>query len=456
MRNLRFDNKNPYHTDGRWKKGPWVSSAWDLSKGNVWIPLETDIVPVIGRDVLGVGSHIRNSNITRTNPWSGLVETLDNNIPVHELVGGHLALRDEPEGTNLIQYSHELGNVASAGWWNETALTSVTADGMLAPDGNIVADGLIADVNDRTHNVYTAVIVGIGTNDKVALTAFVKPGNKDWVFLRLTFRNAADVGLGDESGYYFNVSTGAIGSKIELGDGTVHDYLMESAANGFYRIGVIVSSSDANVAKVDGRLFSAHADNDNDFPGDTVTVNTWFWGADLKKQDFFSSYVPTSGATATRATESGYPRYAIPIGLFNAQGTLIIWMYHGMVFGDYSAGDYGIVSLNGNAKSALYLDENGNVCTFDGTNETVHNVNWPINVWRKYVLTWDQATNAVQVGVDTGAGVALTAGIFDGAYDVAGGILSLSQGLLAPRHLRNFMIDDEVWSVPKIDSFGSP
>ena len=71
-------------------------------------------------------------------------------------------------------------------------------------------------------------------------------------------------------------------------------------------------------------------------------------------------------------------------------------------------------------------------------------------------ITWDKDANAVQVGVDTGAGISLTGGVFDGAYDVAGGILSLSQGLLAPRHLRGFMIDDEVWSDTRINMWGSP
>jgi len=420
----------------------------------IWIPLTQNIDMVLGAQ--RAGTHVRNSNITRTNPDTGLIEILGNNIPVFENIGGLDALRDEPLGQNLIHFSHELGNVASGGWWTNIRLTSVTANGMLGPDGTMSADGLVADANDNTHFLISTSMDGITQGDKVVGTVFAKVGNKNWARLFVDFRNAADVGIGDTGGYDFNISTGAIGAKNEIGNVTIYDYKIESAANGFYRIGIIASNADINTAKVRFNIYSAHGNNDADFPGDGVAVNTWLRGADLKKQDFFSSPVPTSGGTATRATESGYPRYTIPTGLFNAQGTLIVWLYHGMAFGDYSAGDYGIVSLNGNAKSALYLDENGNICTYDGTNETTHNVNWPINAWRKYVLTWDQAANAVQVGVDAGGGVALTGGVFDGAYDVAGGILSLSQGLLAPRHLRNFMIDDEVWSISKIDSFGSP
>ena len=414
-----------------------------------------DLGQSIDSDLGGLlGTHVRSSNGLYTNPTTGLITTVGNNIPRFERQGGHLAILDEPEGTNLIHFSHQLGNVASGGWWTDANLTSVTADGMLAPDGNVAADGLIADVNNVAHYINSPFIAGVGQNDKIVFTCFGKPGNKDW--LRLSVNFFSNVGASLSNGnYYFNVSTGNIGTKNEIGT-TIHYYKIESAANGFYWIGIIINSAHVDTNKIKCYILSAHDDNDDDFPGNATDVNTWFWEADLMKQDFFSSPVPTSGGTATRATESGYSRYTLPTGLFNAQGTLIMWVYHGMAFGDYTAGDYGIVSLNGNAKSALYLDENGNVCTFDGTNETTHNVNWPINVWRKYALTWDQAANTVQVGVDTGAGIALTGGVFDGAYDVAGGIMSLSQGLLAPRHLRGFRIDDEVWSVSKIDMFGSP
>ena len=400
------------------------------------------------------GTHIRASNGLYTNPDTGLITTVGNNIPRFERQDGLLALLDEPAGTDLIHFSHELGNVASGGWWNDRRLTSVTADGDTGPDGTAAADGLVADVNNASHQLESAFIAGAGANDKYALTVFAKPGNNDWVYVEILFFDVGDVFLGDNGGYYFNISTGALGTKIEVGNVTVHDYKIESVANGFYRLGVIVSNTDVNTSKIKGYLYSNENDNNLTFIGDTTTVNTWFWEANLMKQAFFSSPVPTSGATATRATESGYPRYTLPTGLFDSQGTLLIWLYHGMAFGDYSAGDYGIVSLNGNAKSALYLDENGNICTFDGTNETTHNVNWPINTWRKYALTWNQATNIVQVGVDTGGGVALTGGVFDGVYDVAGGILSLNQGLAASRHLRDFRLYPRALTKPEIDIAG--
>ncbi len=216
-------------------------------------------------------------------------------------------------GTNLIHYSHQLGNVASGGWWADNLLTSVTANGMLAPDGNVVADGLVGTAANADHRLNTPIISGIAQSDKVALTVFGEIGNKNWVKLRLAFYDIGDVYLNDVVDYYFDISTGTIGSPIEGGNATIHSYMIEEAANGFYRIGIIASNANVNTAKVGAVFYSAHADNDTDFPGDTTTVNTWFWGADLAKQEYFGYHIPTSGAIAPNEINLN-PRHRIKFG----------------------------------------------------------------------------------------------------------------------------------------------
>ena len=426
----------------------------------VFAPLDRNITLV--RGLVGA-SHVRASNATYRDPDNlNQITTLGANTPRFESVGGYRALLIEPAGAdvgkNLIQYSHELGNAASTGWWTNVNLTSVTANGMLAPDGNVVADGLIADANDVTHGIYETSIPGIGQNDKVAFTCFGKIGNKDWVQLELQFRNAAGGGLGDTCSYYFNINSGSIGTPSTVGFTTIHDYIIEEAANGFYRIGLIASSSEALADKLWIIVRSAHANTDNDFSGDG-SVNTWFWGADLKKQAFFDSHVPTSGATASRTTESGYPLWTLPAGLFDAKGTAIIWVRFGYAVGDTPDGSYGIVSCEDGTSSVLRLFSNlGStyVVTRDGLTSGTHLIDHAANTWYKVVVKWSSTTLKMRIGYDSGAGIVWgTEVAFDGSYTL-GTNLRLAYGLFGPMWLRALRIYDRVLSDIEINAMGSP
>lgn len=419
-----------------------------------WWLLEGSINSDIQR---ATGTHVRASNGLYTNPDTDLITTVGNNIPRFESVGGLRAILLEPAGTNLIHYSHELDNA----WWTDTRLTSVTANGMLAPDGNTVADGLVATVDDNSHYIRTTThIGGIAQNDKIALTVFAKPGNKNWVRLSVAFYDNGDIFLGDEAGYYFNISSGVIGSKIEDGNATVHDYMIEEAANGFYRIGIIISNSDAVTDRARVYFFSAHADNDVTFPGDTTTVNTWLWGADLKKQAYFDSYVPTSGATATRATESGYPLWTLPPGLFDLTGMCSVWVrfgYAASVMPDPTF-NKGIVATQDSGNSVirhLYSGGFGFFSSSDGTNQSQLTLSHLVNTWYKVVAKWGYGGKS-RLGVDSGSGIVFgTEVVFDGSYTL-GANLRLAYGLFGTMWIRDLRLFDRVLTDAEVNALGSP
>ncbi len=418
-----------------------------------------DLGQSIDSDLGGLlGTFVRNSNGLYTDPTTGLITTVGNNIPRFERQGGHLAILDEPESTNLIHYSHQLGNAASGGWWTDTRLTSVTANGMLAPDGNVVADGLVANGVDSSHFIQSPRIAGIGLNDKIAFTCFAKPGNKDWVLIVIAFFDVGNVYLNDYGEYYFNINSGVIGTPTEVGDSTIHSYIIEEAANGYYRVGFIISNADANTAKFDIQVYSAHADNDDTFPGDTTTVNTWLWGADLKKQAYFDSYVPTSGATATRATESGYPSYDLPLGLFNAEGLCSVWVRFGYPWGIVGPPGigYGIISVSNSTSSVLKNRSAGLFQSYDGASTPNVNLNWAANTWYKLVIKWSSTTLKMRVGYDSGAGIVWgTEMAFDGSYTL-GASLRLAYGLFGPMWMRDLRLYDRIPSDSEINSMGSP
>ena len=424
--------------------------------------LSNNIIPWPNK---GTGeSFSRAGNATYTDPGTGLISIAGANIPRFELVDGYRAILLEPGGTNLIQYSHELGNAASTGWWTNVNLTSVTANGMLAPDGNTMADGLVATVDNNSHFISSSLITGIAQNDKVAITVFAKPGDNDWVSLQVRFHDVGDADLGDRGSYYFNVSTGAIGSKVEVSDVTIHDYMIQEAANGFYRIGFILSNNEGNTSKVRGRLYSSPTNDFQSFVGDTTTANTWLWGADLKKQAFFDSYVPTSGSTASRTTENGYPAWTLPAGLFDDRGTAIMWVRFGYSWDDMTnVMNSGILACRDHTNSLFKnrrQDPLRNFRSYDSFNEAYSPaLDWSKDTWYKLVVKWGYLVGAqkkMRIGVDSGVGISWGAEQnFDGSYTL-GANLRLGYSLFGPMWLRKLMIFDRVLSDTEINVLGSP
>ncbi len=457
--NLAIDAQNQYGNHADYldvnaiiQHGRISVDAYEKPAGlQCYIPLFNTISPWWGELALDAGSHVRASVATRINPTTGLIESLANNIPRFEKYT-LAALLDEPTGTNLIQYSHELDD----GWWTRTRLTSITVNGMLAPDGNIVADGLVADGGNVAHYINTPAIAGITQNDKVVQTVFVKPGNEDWILIQVAFRTAlnAFIGLGS---YYFDIANGVIGATREDANVTIHSYMIQPAANDFYKVGLIVSINDATVDIVRVDLFSAHVNANAVFTGDTTTVNTWVWGADLKKQAYFDSYVPTSGATATRATESGYPLYDLPLGLFNAEGTASVWVRLGGSSVDFGVNEFGFVTSQDAYKSIIYSTGFGAIKTRDGLNVGVINLAYSANTWYKLVAKWSSTTLKMQVGYDSGAGIVWGGEVaFDGSYTL-GTALRLAYGLYGPIWFHKLMIFDRTATDIEINAHhGSP
>lgn len=285
---------------------PHIDFFWEMSKS---------ILPTISHQELGA-EFLRPGTPLYTDPDDGLLKAIGVNEARFERPDGpgtNTMGLHEPGGENLIQYSHELGNVASSGWWTDINITSFTANGIVGPFGTTTADGMVVTAVDTFHILGSPLIAGVIQNGKVALSIYAKPGDRDWIRVQAAFFTAGDADLGDNGAYYFNISTGAVGTKVETSNAIVHDFIVEEAANGFYRVGVIVSTSDATVAKTKLFVFAAEADNDDTFAGDASTVNLWLEGADLKIQDTFDSHVPTSGSTASRATEQGQPHYTMPV-----------------------------------------------------------------------------------------------------------------------------------------------
>lgn len=196
----------------------------------------------------------------------------------------------EEARTNLLPYSGAFDN----GQWNKTRV-NITANNLIAPDGTLTADTLIADTNSAEHYIQDNLTAATGTfTDSV----YAKSSG-DYLFAIRPVHVGADQGATQEG--YFNLNTGTVHSTSS---GTTAS--IEDVGNGWYRCSLTHT--------VSGTLSGSYAFRiqiyENDGSGGTVSIyagdgysGVYLWGAQREAGSFPTSYIATSGSTATRASD---------------------------------------------------------------------------------------------------------------------------------------------------------
>jgi hypothetical protein len=177
--------------------------------------------------------------------------------------------------TNLITYSEDFADAS----WVKTSGSSVTANAAVSPDGTNSADKIIGASSDGDWNVQLGVTVGTAT---YAFSVFAKAAefsdisltqNLDGGFAQATFDLAAGTTNGAEGAY------------------------IEDWGDGWYRCVTIVN------AVAGSRIIQVRCQETGD-----GSSGFFAWGVQLEEVSaavpYASSYIPTSGATATRAAET--------------------------------------------------------------------------------------------------------------------------------------------------------
>ena len=190
--------------------------------------------------------------------------------------------------TNLVLQSLAFDNAA----WTKTD-TTVTADAIASPDGTANAD-LLTEGSAGTALVTQGALT-ITAGATVTCSLFVKRGNHDWSLLTVA-NNVASTGFRA----WINTGTGALGTAGTLGTGTLVSSTIEPYPNGWYRVVLVGTIDPATTTAVSAFYHSASANNS----GTRVNGATrYVWGGDLGPGAFGTPFIPTLGATVTRAKD---------------------------------------------------------------------------------------------------------------------------------------------------------
>ena len=211
----------------------------------------------------------------------------------------------EPQRTNLFVRSEEFDSAS----WTKTR-TTVTANAIAAPTGDVVADGFVADtspINDHSLNQTVTFAAGQAT-----MSVFAKAGAQRYIgFFHTGLLNGVMFDL--QSGVVGNryaAATTVVGHIERFGDGWFRCSMTWTATAGAVSMAIQASNAD----------WQANGTASHTFVG-TGAVSLYLWGAQAEASNEPTTYVATSTATASRTADA--LEYVMSDGNFvAAQGQL--------------------------------------------------------------------------------------------------------------------------------------
>ena len=207
------------------------------------------------------------------------------NIPRIDYTNGSCpSLLVEPQRTNLILRSEEFENVS----WTKVN-TTVTANSINSPSGNLTADTITATGVLGLRVVQTNSISFIASSS-YSLTVFAKKGTNNFIQIILP------MGIGGMFAN-FNIDTGVVGTLGTI-TGTEPTSSIKNLSNNWYRCTINFTSTATtdNLASI-AIVTSASALRAE---SNTLTTSVYLWGAQLETASYASSYIPTIATTVTR------------------------------------------------------------------------------------------------------------------------------------------------------------
>lgn len=208
-------------------------------------------------------------------------------------------------GSNSSLYSEELDNA----YWNKVR-SSVSADAIAGPTGQMTADGLIGDATANTHFVTNTSAFTVTTGESYTYSVYAKQGANDSTRIQL-----AGVNFPAESYVDVDLSDGTL---TEEGLG-VDGYNIEDAGNGWYRISVTATATATGNATTE--MYSMDGIN-TVYTGDGSSVDTYFSGAQLETGTVSSARV--SSFTTINAATAATGAVDDPLNSGNFGATAII------------------------------------------------------------------------------------------------------------------------------------
>ena len=235
---------------------------------------------------------------------NGLLQTAANNVPriEYDATGAVKGLLIEVARTNILRYSSDYTGVD----WTKNG-TTATASAGVSPSGLTDASLITATAITDEHRFYQNRPSAGTHNTFYNKSIYAKAGTANFISIS---------GGSLASGYaVFNLSTGVVSSQANMQQAAIED-----VGSGWYRCSMH-GTVTSNFLVVNIGTTAANAVPQVNWLGAGETV--YLYGAQWEAGSFPTSYIPTTGSTATRAADFAQ----IPTSAFgynNDKGSLVI------------------------------------------------------------------------------------------------------------------------------------
>ena len=241
----------------------------------------------------------------------GVLKTATTNTPriEYDADGNRLGLLIEEARTNLEVYSNDFTQ------WVNAESTDSLVSGVTNPFGSASIAKLVASGNAIPHSL-TNIAVNTTSGTVYTHSVYAKAGEYDYIGVAL-----AGTSFAGEVVALFNLANGTLVAVDNGSTSVVKATSINPVGNGWYRCSV---SADASATSTGGpRIIVQPNDTINSTAAGDGASGIYIYGAQLEAGSFATSYIGTSGATATRSADVA----SIPTSAFGYNqkaGTVVV------------------------------------------------------------------------------------------------------------------------------------
>ena len=233
---------------------------------------------------------------------SGVIRTAVADEPRFDhdpVTGESLGLLIEEGRSNIKIRSEELQSDFS-----RAQITTISQNEIISPDGLQTADGIVPNGTDTAHyldKVFTSTS-GITTSQDICCSAFFKKGVGRNVWLQI-YEESGNAYHGVKFDFETETLTFQNSTEYTTGGGVTTGYGVIKYPNGWYRLWVAGYPNTTTTGRR-YRISLTDASGVFNFSGDAVSSYVYSWGVQVEIGAFPTSYIPTSGSTATRTADN--------------------------------------------------------------------------------------------------------------------------------------------------------
>jgi hypothetical protein len=385
---------------------PYLMSNFPSVRPSLNLQFDSQPTPAdMTSHLASVGATFSRASIGTYVDANGLIQeaTAGQARPNYSTAGVHEGLLIEEARTNLLLSSEDLDDSTR---WNFDRVT-ITEEAIINPKGTASAFKMAETTDTGGHNtiILNSYFPTIVSGTKYTQSYYVKKGDG------ATAPNIIQIASGGfiSSEYQnFNISTGS------LLTGNGDDATIEDVGNGWYRISMTATGS-GNGGSAFILAFTNNADSGR-LPSYTgvATSDIYIWGAQMEEGSFPTSYIPTSGTTATRSADVCYIDGTAFSDFYNEdEGTIFV---NAMCEADSGASRFmysfnntisseRVVGLIGTSDAILELVVDNGVVKAQFTSPTLTLGSFFKNGFRYKTNSFNQVTNGTASTPDTSGSV---------------------------------------------------